>query len=60
MVYTKEKFKELWESGEDGGGITNDDCADCAIAWGVCSKPRIKPINYVVELVVKAAGAQWL
>ena len=22
MVYTKEKFKELWESGEDGGGIT--------------------------------------
>lgn len=29
MTYTKEKFKELWNS-PDGGGITFEDIADCA------------------------------
>lgn len=31
---TREQFKTCWESSEDGGGITYDDIADCAIAWG--------------------------
>lgn len=56
MVMTKEQFKKRWESDENGGGITNDDCADCYVAWGLGSKPRCKPINEVVSAVVKFAG----
>lgn len=56
MIYTKEKFKELWESNDDGGGITNGDCADCYVAWKLGSAPYTKPIHTVVRAVVKAAG----
>lgn len=58
MVYTKERFKELWDSGPDGGGITNDDVADCAKAWGLFRKPRCCSINMVIAAVVKAAGCE--
>lgn len=58
MVYTKEKFKELWESDKYGGGITYDDCADCAKAWGLYSNPRICNIDEVVDAVVKAANCE--
>ena len=34
IVMTKKDFKELWESNDDGGGITNQDVANCAIEWG--------------------------
>lgn len=53
MIYTKERFKKLWDS--DEYRITNDDCADCAIAWGIMSYPRTKPVNEVVYAVCKAA-----
>lgn len=56
MVYTKENFKELWESDEAGGGITNEDCADCAKAWGLYSTPRCSPMERVVYDVCKEAG----
>ena len=56
MIYSKEEFKKLWESDEHGGGITNDDCADCAKAWGLCSNPRCMPIGDVVGMVCKAVG----
>ncbi len=56
MVYTKEKFKELWESDESGGGITYNDCADCAKAWGLYSMPRCANMRYVVYDVCKEAG----
>lgn len=56
MIMTKEEFKKRWESDERGGGITNEDCADCAKAWGLFSKPRIHPIDSVVYAVAKAAG----
>lgn len=58
MVYTKEKFKELWESDERGGGITYEDCADCAVAWNLCKTPRIMEMSIVVEMVVKAANCE--
>ena len=56
MTYTKEEFKRLWDSSPDGGGITNDDCADCAKAWGLCSNPRCMRVDRVVAMVCKAAG----
>jgi len=55
MVMTKEEFQKRWDSNENGGGITFDDVADCAEAWGVCSRPRTKQINMVVKMVTKAA-----
>ena len=53
---TKEEFKIRWESNEDGGGITFDDIADCAVAWGINSRPKISPIDKVMYAVLKAAN----
>ena len=58
MVYSKEEFKKLWDSGDDGGGITFEDIADCAVAWGLYSKPKICPIDKVRDKVVEAAGCE--
>lgn len=56
MVYTKEKFKELWEANEWGSSITYDDIADCAVAWGISEGPRILPIDGdLAYRVLKAA-----
>lgn len=55
MIYTKEKFKELWEANEYGSGITYDDIAECAKAWGISSHPRICPIDEITHRVLKAA-----
>jgi len=57
-VYTKEKFKELWDSNDQGGGITFEDIADCAKEWGVCSSPKTRDINEVCDAVVEAAGCE--
>jgi hypothetical protein len=55
MVLTKDDFLRRWNSGPDGGGITNDDCADCYVAWGLGVSPRTMPISKVVARVVEAA-----
>lgn len=55
MIYTKEKFKELWNS-PDGGGITFEDIADCAKDWGLYRTPKIAPIYTVANKVLIAAG----
>lgn len=52
---TKAEFKARWNSGEDGGGITFDDIADCAKAWGLYPTPRIRPIDEVARAVLAAA-----
>lgn len=52
---TREEFKARWESNDDGGGITFNDIANAAIAWGIASKPKIMPINRIRYLVLKAA-----
>lgn len=59
MIMTKEEFKRRWEKDENGDGITIDDCADCYVAWGLGQRPRIRPINNVVDAVVRAAGCEW-
>lgn len=58
MTMTKEEFKKRWESDEHGCGITNDDCADCYVDWGLGSTPRIKPTRQVVKAVCRAAGCE--
>ncbi len=55
MVYTKEDFKRLWEANDCGSGITYDDIADCAVAWGISSHPRTRPIREITYQVLKAA-----
>lgn len=53
---TKEEFKTRWESSNDGGGITFDDIAKCAVKWGINSRPKTSPIDKVMYAVLKAAG----
>ncbi len=57
MKYSKEKFKELWEANENGSGITFDDIADCAVAWGISPRPKTRPIDLIRYMVLKAANA---
>lgn len=52
---TKEEFKARWESNDVGGGISFDDVADCAVAWGLFRTPRTSQINRVLYRVLKAA-----
>lgn len=53
---TKEEFKTRWESDASGGGITFNDIADCAEAWGIISRPRSVPLYEVRYAVLKAAN----
>lgn len=53
---TKDEFKKRWESDENGGGICFDDIAECAIAWGISSKPRIRPMDIIRYQVLKSAN----
>ena len=55
---TKAQFKKRWNSNKDGGGITFDDIAQCAIDWKLVQNPRIQPIDKVVNMVLKAAGCK--
>ena len=56
MVYTKEDFKRLWEANDNGSGITYDDIADCAKAWGISSRPKTCSIDEIAYKVLKAAN----
>ena len=57
MAYMeKHEFKTRWESNDNGGGITWDDIAECAIKWGIARTPRIIQIDRVRYAVLKAAG----
>ena len=53
-IMTKEEFKRRWESNDRS--ITFEDIAKCAIEWGVCEKPRIRPLSQVRYEVLVAAG----
>ena len=50
---TIEEFREKWYGTEYD--ITNDDCADVAKAWGLCSNPRRMPVDRVVDMVLNHA-----
>jgi hypothetical protein len=55
-IMTKEEFKTRWESNDDGGGISFDDIANCAVAWGISSRPKTSRIDGIRYRVLKAAG----
>ena len=53
---TRKEFKKRWESNKNGGGITLNDIANCAIACGICSSPRTMRTETVLYLVLAAAN----
>lgn len=53
---TKQEFKNRWESSDDGGGITFDEIAKCAVEWGINSRPKTSSIHKVMYAVLKAAN----
>lgn len=57
MVMTKAEFAQRWDKDDTGDGITMDEVAECAQAWGLYAIPRIHPIDVVREAVVQASGA---
>lgn len=50
---TIEDFRAKWYGKEYA--ITNDDCADIAKAWGLCSNPRRMRVGDVVDMVLNHA-----
>lgn len=55
IAMTPAEFKTRWESDEDGGGITYDEIAECAVAWGIASRPKISRIDVIRHAVLKMA-----
>ena len=53
---TKEEFKTRWESDDNGGGISFNHIADCAVAWGISRTPKTSRIDGIRYRVLKAAG----
>lgn len=56
MTLTKPQFKRLWESDDEGGGLTFDDIADCAKEWGLYPSPRTARIEMVLYSVLDVAN----
>ena len=52
---TKAEFKQKWESDKDGGGITYEEVADCAIQWGLYVNPTMEYMTRVTYAVLCAA-----
>ena len=55
MIYTKKDFKKEWENNPECN-ITFDDCADCAQAWGILTRPRCCKMELVRYEVLRAAN----
>jgi hypothetical protein len=56
MTMTKQEFKDRWDGDDNGGGISFDDIADCAKAWGLFRNPKTCRIDMVRYQVLKEAG----
>jgi hypothetical protein len=56
MKMTKQEFKDRWESNDNGGGISYNDIADCAVAWGISRAPKGRDIVAIRYQVLVAAG----
>lgn len=53
---TKEEFKTRWESSDNGGGITYEQVAQCAVEWNLIALPKITSMDKVLYTVLKAAN----
>ena len=58
LSMAKQEFKKRWESDDAGGGISFEDVANCAKAWGIASYPRTMRLELIRYLVLKAAGVK--
>jgi hypothetical protein len=58
MEMSKLEFKWRWELDDRGDGITFDDIADCAKAWGLFRTPRTAQIDRVLYRVLKEADVE--
>lgn len=56
MKLSRQQFKQKWESSDDGGGITFNDIAECAVNWGLCLKPKTQNMNFIRYIVLKEAN----
>lgn len=54
---TKEEFKSRWEQ-ENGGGITFEDIAECAVKWGISKSPMTRNMFKLGNKVLVAAGLE--
>lgn len=54
----KKEFKKRWELDNQGGDITWDDIAECAVQWGISPNPRTKNMDIIRCLVLKAANVK--
>ena len=52
----KQEFKTRWESDDNGGGITHEDVAACAKAWGLSAMPYTVQMDDLLYTVLVAAG----
>jgi len=57
-MMTIQKFKTRWESDGFGGGITYEDIAKCAKAWGLFQRPMKCDIRLVTYRVLKHADCK--
>lgn len=55
MAMTRTQFKKRWESDANGDGITFDEIAECAVAWGLFRSPKTCSMSRVRYAVLKAA-----
>lgn len=53
---TKQEFKVWWEGLTDDDTYSMDTIADCAVDWGLYSRPRTSRIDEVEYAVLKAAN----
>ena len=51
---TKEEFKELWE--DPKSVVTFDQVAEVAVEWGLYKRPKLFPIDDILNAVLEAAG----
>jgi hypothetical protein len=58
MAMTRGEFRKRWESSDTGDGITFEDVAECAKAWGLYSKPKIVSMPAVLEAVLEEANCE--
>lgn len=54
-MMNRAEFKKRWESDDRGGGITFDDIAECAKAWGLYTTPKTCYLPRVTYHVLRAA-----
>ena len=51
---TREEFKKLWE--DPKSVVTFDQVAEVAVEWGLYKRPKLFPVNDILNAVLEEAG----